>query len=178
MLQKGRGVLAQSLVPPGIAGYDADWKLGAQVYDPAAARALLDRFGYKDRDGDGFRETPDGKPLVLDRWSVPTSAQRDADELWTKNLAAIGLKLAIHKDKLPGAAQDGAQRQDPVRERTAGTPTTRTPRTSCSSCTAPTPDRRTSRGSGSPTYDRLYDRGAQAARLRPSARRSSAGCRR
>ena len=25
-------------------------------YDPAAARALLDKFGYKDRDGDGYRE--------------------------------------------------------------------------------------------------------------------------
>ena len=34
-------------------------------YDPALARALLDRFGYKDRDGDGFRELPDGKPLAL-----------------------------------------------------------------------------------------------------------------
>ena len=32
---------------------------------PAAARALLDRFGYKDRDGDGYRERPDGTPLVL-----------------------------------------------------------------------------------------------------------------
>jgi ABC-type transport system substrate-binding protein len=101
VLQKGRGVLAQSLVPPGIAGYDARWNLGAQAYDPAAARALLDRFGYQDRDGDGYRETPDGKPLVLERWSVPTSAQREADELWTRNLNAIGVKLAIRKDKLP-----------------------------------------------------------------------------
>jgi ABC-type transport system substrate-binding protein len=101
LLSKGRGVLAQSLVPPGIAGYDPGWKLGAQVYDPAAARALLDRFGYRDRDGDGYREAPDGKPLVLDRWSVPTSAQRQADELWKKNLDAVGLRLAIHKDKLP-----------------------------------------------------------------------------
>jgi ABC-type transport system substrate-binding protein len=101
VLQKGRGVLAQSLVPPGIAGHDPGWKLGAQVYDPAASRALLDRFGYRDRDGDGFRETPDGKPLVLERWSAPTSAQRQADELWKKNMDAIGLKIAIRKDKLP-----------------------------------------------------------------------------
>ena len=101
LLSKGRGVLAQSLVPPGIAGYDASWKLGAQVYDPVAARALLDRFGYRDRDGDGYRETPDGKPLLLERWSVPTSAQRQADELWKKNLDAIGLKLSFRKDKLP-----------------------------------------------------------------------------
>ena len=28
-------------------------------HDPVAARALLEKFGYKDRDGDGDRETPD-----------------------------------------------------------------------------------------------------------------------
>ncbi|CAG0993066.1 Heme-binding protein A [Burkholderiales bacterium] len=101
VLQKGRGILAQSLVPPGIAGHDPARRFGAQAYDPPAARALLERFGYKDRDGDGWRETPDGKPLVLERWSVPTASQRDADELWKKNMDAIGLKLAIRKDKLP-----------------------------------------------------------------------------
>ena len=62
---------------------------------------MLDRFGYKDRDGDGFREAPDGKPLVLERWSTPTSAQRPADELWNKNLEAIGLKVVFRKEKLP-----------------------------------------------------------------------------
>jgi len=101
VLAKGRAVPAQSLVPPNIAGYDPNWKLNAQAHDPAAARALLDKFGYKDRDGDGYRETPEGKPLVLERWSVPTSAQREADELWKKSLDAIGLKLSIQKDKLP-----------------------------------------------------------------------------
>ena len=73
----------------------------AQRYDPAAARALLDRFGYKDRDGDGFREAPDGKPLVLERWSTPDSAARQGDELWKKNMDAIGLRMEFRKDKLP-----------------------------------------------------------------------------
>ncbi|GMU72909.1 MAG: hypothetical protein AMXMBFR42_23650 [Burkholderiales bacterium] len=115
VLSKGRGVLAQSLVPPGIAGYDPDWKLGAQVHDPAAARALLDRFGYRDVDRDGFRELPDGKPLLLERWSVPTSGQREADELWTKNMAAIGIRLAIRKDKLPELRKMARQGRIPFR---------------------------------------------------------------
>ena len=34
------------------------------AFDPALARALLDKFGYVDRDGDGFRELPDGSPLT------------------------------------------------------------------------------------------------------------------
>jgi ABC-type transport system substrate-binding protein len=34
-------------------------------YDPARARALLDTFGFIDRDGDGWRERPDGSKLEL-----------------------------------------------------------------------------------------------------------------
>ena len=75
--------------------------LDAQRYDPAAARALLDKFGYKDRDGDGIREGPDGKPLHIEYWSTPNSVTRQGDELWAKNMAAIGLRLDFRKDRLP-----------------------------------------------------------------------------
>ena len=101
VLQKGRAVPAHSPIPAGIEGHDPNLKTQAQLYDPAAARALLDKFGYRDRNGDGFRERPDGKPLVLERWSTPTSTQRQADELWKKNLEAVGLKVEFRKDKLP-----------------------------------------------------------------------------
>ncbi|HEX4885632.1 MAG TPA: ABC transporter substrate-binding protein [Casimicrobiaceae bacterium] len=100
VLQKGRAVPAYSPIPPGIEGGDAR-KTTAQQYDPAAARALLERFGYKDRNGDGYRELPDGKPLLLERWSVPSSSQRQADELWKKSMDAIGLRIEFRKDKLP-----------------------------------------------------------------------------
>jgi len=100
VLQKGRAVPAHSPIPPDIEGADAR-RTTAQLYDPAAARALLERFGYRDRNGDGFREAPDGKPLVLERWSAPNSAQRQADELWKKNMEAIGLKIEFRKEKLP-----------------------------------------------------------------------------
>ena len=70
-------------------------------YDPAAARALLDKFGYKDRDGDGYRETPDGKPLVLEYWSAPSSLARQGDELWKKSMDAIGIRMVFKKDRTP-----------------------------------------------------------------------------
>jgi peptide/nickel transport system substrate-binding protein len=101
VLLKGRGVPANGLIPPDIAGFDPALRTQAQVYDPAAARALLDKFGYKDRDGDGFRELPDGKPLVLERWSTPNSSARESDELWRRNLDAIGIKVLFKKDRLP-----------------------------------------------------------------------------
>jgi ABC-type transport system substrate-binding protein len=101
VLSHGRALPANGPIPPDIAGYDPNLKTNAQVYDPAAARALLDRFGYKDRDGDGYRETPEGKPLVLERWSSPSTAAREADELWKKNMDAIGLKIVSKKDKEP-----------------------------------------------------------------------------
>ena len=100
VIRKGRAVPAESIIPADIAGYDPKFKPEAQIYDPVAARALLDRFGYKDRDGDGYRETPDGKPLVIEYWSPPTSLFRQVDELWKKNMDAIGIRIVFKKDRV------------------------------------------------------------------------------
>ena len=101
VLAHGRALPANGPIPPDIAGYDPNLKTDAQIYDPAAARALLEKYGYKDRDGTGYRSTPEGKPLVLERWSAATSAAREGDELWKKNMDAIGLRMMFKKDKLP-----------------------------------------------------------------------------
>jgi len=95
MFYGGQGLPANQLLPPGTSGHDP--KAAAKsVYDPRAARALLDRFGYKDRDGDGFRETPDGNPLVLVQSSLPDSLSLRSDTLWVWNMAAIGLKMTVN----------------------------------------------------------------------------------
>jgi len=91
----GQGVPANQLLPPGTNGHDPSVP-AKSAYDPAAARALLERFGYKDRDGDGFRETPDGKPLTLVQSSLPDSLSREGDTLWLKNTAAIGLRMTVN----------------------------------------------------------------------------------
>jgi peptide/nickel transport system substrate-binding protein len=115
VLAKGRAVPAQSPIPPDVAGYDPALRSQAQLYDPAAARALLDRFGYRDRDGDGYRERPDGAPLVIERWSTPNSAARQGDELWKKNMDAIGIRIAFRKDKLPELRKMARQGRIPMR---------------------------------------------------------------
>jgi ABC-type transport system substrate-binding protein len=115
VILKGRAIPASSPIPPDIAGYDPELKTQAQLYDPAAARALLEKFGYRDRDGDGYRETPDGRPLVLERWSAPTTLQRQADEQWKKNMDAIGLRIVFKKDRLPELRKMARQGKIPMR---------------------------------------------------------------
>ena len=63
-LLHGQAIQATQPVPPALYGHDPKY-VAPYGYDPRAARALLDKFGYKDRDGDGYRELPDGKPLTL-----------------------------------------------------------------------------------------------------------------
>ena len=58
-------------------------------------------YGYIDRDGDGFRETPDGKPLVIEISSEPDSTSKQFQELWKKNLDAIGVRTSFNVAKWP-----------------------------------------------------------------------------
>jgi ABC-type transport system substrate-binding protein len=116
VLYAGRALPASGPIPPDIAGYNPRLKTNAQVFDPAAAKALLDKFGYKDRDGDGYRETPEGKRLVIERWSPPTSIVRERDELWKKNLEAIGIRIVFKYDKMPELRKLGRQGRIPMRD--------------------------------------------------------------
>jgi ABC-type transport system substrate-binding protein len=115
VILKGRAIPARGPIPPDIAGYDPAQRTAAQLYDPAAARALLDRFGYKDRDGDGYREMPDGKPLVLERWSSPRSIDRLEDEQWKKNMDAIGLRIVFRKDRIQEMRKMAREGKMPMR---------------------------------------------------------------
>jgi len=51
----------------------------------------------QDRDGDGYRETPDGKPLNVVRGTLPESWYREADTLWRKNMDAIGIRMSVQQ---------------------------------------------------------------------------------
>jgi ABC-type transport system substrate-binding protein len=99
--RKGQAMSAESPIPPGAAGYDADFHSSAQEYNPARAKALLDIFGYVDRDGDGYREMPDGQPLVLEFGSPPTSDFREYDQVWKKSMDAIGINIKFKKARWP-----------------------------------------------------------------------------
>jgi ABC-type transport system substrate-binding protein len=101
IIRKGQAIPANTPYAPGVQGYDANFRTNIGEYDPAKSKALLDLFGYKDIDGDGYREMPDGKPLVLLYYSTPTERDKQYDELWTRSMDAIGLKLQVRKGKWP-----------------------------------------------------------------------------
>ncbi len=96
VLFAGNALIANQLLPPGSTGFDPTLPTRS-LYDPAAARALLDRFGFKDRDGDGYRETPAGKPLTVGRGTLPESWYREADTLFKKNMDAIGIRMTTEQ---------------------------------------------------------------------------------
>jgi oligopeptide transport system substrate-binding protein len=92
----GLAAPADQLIPPTVTGHDPGHP-GKSLYDPAGARALLDRVGYVKRDADGFRTAPDGRPLTLTMLTRPERDTRDAETLWKKNMEAIGLRLQFRE---------------------------------------------------------------------------------
>ena len=101
IIRRGQAVPAQSVVAPGTWGYDPALKTVNSDFDPARAKALLDLYGYVDRDGDGWRDTPDGKPLVLEYANQPDPLSRQFDETWKKGMDALGLRLKIVSGQWP-----------------------------------------------------------------------------
>ncbi|CAN7635549.1 ABC transporter substrate-binding protein [Pseudoduganella sp. LjRoot289] len=97
LLKKGLALPAQSPLPPNVLGYDPDYRSPVS-YNPALARALLERFGYR-AGKDGFRTLPNGQPLLLTMHSEPSMVGRLRDELWRKNLNAIGIRVQFKSDK-------------------------------------------------------------------------------
>ncbi len=99
--RRGQAIPAQSPTVPHTTGYDPAYRSEMGQFSPARAKALLDLYGYIDRDGDGWRDQPDGRPLVLVKSTQPDATQRQLDELWQKNMNAIGLKIEFKFAKWP-----------------------------------------------------------------------------
>jgi len=96
--ERGLAIAAPSPVPPNVLGHDPAYR-NPVPYDPKAANALLDKFGYGKRDKDGYRLDPDGKPLSLLMHSAASTVGRTRDEVWKRSLDAIGIRIAFKSDK-------------------------------------------------------------------------------
>ncbi|MBV8504163.1 MAG: bicyclomycin resistance protein [Paucibacter sp.] len=101
LARRGEAIPAQQPYMPDTYGYDAGLESEMGEQDPGRAKALLDLYGYIDRDGDGWREMPDGSPLVLESLTTPDGFQREIDQIWQKGLAAVGLRVQYKVGKWP-----------------------------------------------------------------------------
>ncbi len=106
----GQALPANQIVPPGVAGHDPSLPTKPQ-YDPAAAKALLDRFGYAKKDAEGFRTGPDGKPLTITVTLRSGALAREIQTLWKKNMDAIGLRMDFHVTPFQDAIKEMQQGQ-------------------------------------------------------------------
>ena len=110
LVRRGQALPAQSMVVPYTTGFDPAFKSEMGDVDPGRAKALLDLYGYTDKDGDGWRDLPDGRPLVLVKNTQADGQSRQLDEVWEKSLRAVGLRLEFKVQQWPEnlkAAQAG-----------------------------------------------------------------------
>jgi peptide/nickel transport system substrate-binding protein len=109
--QKIIDVVLLGLAEPGIALIPkgmGEWfnsEIKDYEFDPAQANQILDDAGYKDADGDGIRDMPDGSQSLTFRMNWPssdTTAPRVAD-LLAESWGQLGIKLemqAVESDAL------------------------------------------------------------------------------
>lgn len=100
VLRLGNAIPATQPIPPGVGGHDPAFD-GHSNYDPAGAKALLDKFGYVDRDHDGWRDLPNGDPLVVQLSFTPSANERPYLELWQRSLKAVGIRMDVLTQKFP-----------------------------------------------------------------------------
>ncbi|QPF76137.1 bicyclomycin resistance protein [Roseateles sp. DAIF2] len=99
--RRGQAMAAQGPFSPGTYGYRPDYKSEMSEFNLPKAKALLDMYGYVDKDGDGWRDLPDGKPLLLEYSTQPDSQSRQLIEQWQKNMDALGVRIEFKTAKWP-----------------------------------------------------------------------------
>jgi oligopeptide transport system substrate-binding protein len=99
IISNGEAMALDFPIPPGVVGYDRQYKSSLQ-YDPAAANALLDKFGYK-IGADGWRTLPDGKPLTITYTSHNDSTGQLQSEMWKKTYDSIHIHMNDDRRPFP-----------------------------------------------------------------------------
>lgn len=97
----GQAIPAQSIIPPLLSGYEASFKTEMSEQSVPRAQALLDLYGYTDKNGDGYRDLPDGSPLLLEYSSQPDQLSRKLQELWQKTADSVNIRISFKIAKWP-----------------------------------------------------------------------------
>jgi ABC-type transport system substrate-binding protein len=101
LVRKRQAMPAQGPIGPGTWGYDPAFRSEMSEFNLARAKALLDLYGYIDKDGDGWRDQPDGSPLLLDYATQSDGEKRQLAEQWQKNMDALGVRIKFRIAQWP-----------------------------------------------------------------------------
>lgn len=89
---QGQGIIADSPIQPGSWAYNP--YVQRVPYDPDRARALLDRAGWIDQDGDGVRER-DGQPLAFELLTNADSVRQALAQAVVDQWAELGVRASL-----------------------------------------------------------------------------------
>ena len=101
LVRRGQAIPGQGPIGPEVWGYDPAFKSEMSEYNVPKAKALLDMHGYIDRNGDGWRDQPDGSPLLIEYATSPDQTNRQLNELWQRNMTALGIRMQFKVAKWP-----------------------------------------------------------------------------
>lgn len=79
--------------PAGTAWYDPN--IPAIKYDPEAAKAALEAAGFKDVNGDGWREQPDGSPLTISILCTVVPSSQDVANFIAADFGDVGIQTTV-----------------------------------------------------------------------------------
>lgn len=97
----GLGSLIETPIPSSSWAKIADSEINTYPYSPEKAKALLDEAGYVDTDGDGFREDPKGKKLVIHYDAMTGSmAAEPRTRAILQNWRDVGLDVQLNGGQL------------------------------------------------------------------------------
>jgi ABC-type transport system substrate-binding protein len=100
-IRKSQMIKANGQIAPLTYGFDPAFRTEASQTSLPRAKALLDAFGWVDRNGDGWRETPDGRPLSIVYSTGSTALDRQYNELWKKNMTQLGIRMEFDVNQWP-----------------------------------------------------------------------------
>ncbi|HHV09519.1 MAG TPA: oligopeptide ABC transporter substrate-binding protein [Clostridiales bacterium] len=114
-LYHGLRFLATTVITPRHGAYQ-NTRLEGYVYDPEKAKRLLDEAGYRDVDGDGYRETPEGKEFTI-TWATMDGENADIIaqfkiQCWKE----VGLRVKLYHGRLTefNAFYEAVEGDDPA----------------------------------------------------------------